>query len=275
MSKPRPLASGELDTKRENPCKTVQPHLPSTIDSENAVNEKNPLTSEAKALANRQNALKSTGPKDTSLTRFNALKHGLTAKKLVVAPFEDPTEYEGIIEALRQDFRPQTSIEEILVQQMAACLWRRQRLMKAEKAEIASDLDSASSDFDHFEEDRANEIRKVIEEEWVKEVRVKYATSKRYRRFRERLSPEQRAFLAEIARNPPTVDYERLGKARQEIMQREATRNQRRQSRLEHALSPRFYALGIRYDSNLERQFYRALVMLLKIQAARQGRAEI
>ena len=39
--------------------------------------------SERKRKANQQNSQKSTGPKDTRHTRFNALKHGLLAKRLI------------------------------------------------------------------------------------------------------------------------------------------------------------------------------------------------
>jgi len=88
--------------------------------------------SETRVEANRRNALSSTGPKDMSVTRFNALKHGLTAEKMVVTPFEDPTEYKVLVEALRADFQPQTAIEELLIQQMASSLWRRRRIIRGE-----------------------------------------------------------------------------------------------------------------------------------------------
>jgi hypothetical protein len=75
--------------------------------------------SEAKIRADHENALKSTGPKDTGLTRFNALRHGLTAKELTTMPFENPEDYESLLEGLRQDFQPQSAIEEILIGQLA------------------------------------------------------------------------------------------------------------------------------------------------------------
>src|SRR4051812_33400960 len=40
-------------------------------------------------LANALNAQKSTGPKDTSVTRYNALRHGMAAETLVL-PDEQP-----------------------------------------------------------------------------------------------------------------------------------------------------------------------------------------
>ena len=74
------------------------------------------MTSEIQVEANRRNALKSTGPRDTSLTRFNALKNGLTAEKLVVTRYENREDYESLLEALRRNFQPQTAVEHILIE---------------------------------------------------------------------------------------------------------------------------------------------------------------
>ena len=93
------------------------------------------MTSEIQVEANRRNALKSTGPRDTSLTRFNALKNGLTAEKLVVTRYENREDYESLLEALLRDFQPQTAVEHILIEQMATSLWRRYRIVRAEKVD--------------------------------------------------------------------------------------------------------------------------------------------
>lgn len=183
------------------------------------------MTSEARIEANRRNALGSTGPRDTSLTRFNALKHGLTTKKLVVTSFEKRKEYESLLESLRQDFQPQTATEEILLEQMAASLWRRQRILRVEKAEIEEKLAYALYGFDEAEKYR--------------EERVPYVGF-------------------------PATAQHRLNALREST-------TQRMEFHVEKQLRPSADALLIRYDSTLERQFYRALVMLLKIQAARQG----
>ncbi len=45
--------------------------------------EEQRTTSLPKIVANRENAKISTGPKDTSLTRLNALKHGLLSKEAI------------------------------------------------------------------------------------------------------------------------------------------------------------------------------------------------
>jgi hypothetical protein len=198
---------------------------------------KDSYVSEARVLANRRNALESTGPKDTSLTRFNALKHGLSAGVVVVLPQEDPREYAAIVEALRHDFRPETATEEILIQQMASSLWRRQRLVGAERAEIEEKLVYAPGNFDGQEK------------------------SRRESDFWSRLNP--------IIPNPDsTAEAEQEQKVLRETVER------RKQLFTETRMVPELDALRIRYESHLERQYYRSLVMLLKIQAAKQGRAE-
>ena len=58
------------------------------------------LTSK-RAEASRHNALKSTGPRTPEgkkRSKFNALKHGLSAKTLVL-PGEDPLAFQGRIDA--------------------------------------------------------------------------------------------------------------------------------------------------------------------------------
>jgi len=162
------------------------------------------------------------------LTRFNALKHGLTGRKLVIASFESRKDYKALVESLRRDFQPQTAIEEILVEQMAAALWRRQRIVRAEKAEIEEKLAYAPYKFDEDEECREK--------------------------------------LTQYAGFPATAQH-RMRALRESTAQR-------LQLHMEKQLHPSTDALMIRYDSTLERQFYRALVVLLKIQSARQGRAE-
>jgi hypothetical protein len=56
-------------------------------------------TSERKRQANKENATKSTGPRDTGSTRFNALKHGLRASK-GITELDDAEEYHALVQGL-------------------------------------------------------------------------------------------------------------------------------------------------------------------------------
>jgi hypothetical protein len=97
-----------------------------------------PLTSARKAASNRRNARKSTGPKTArgkSRSRLNALKHGILASQAVLATTEGREEraaFEELVDGLACDFAPVGTFEQVLVQQIAACLWRQRRLLMFE-----------------------------------------------------------------------------------------------------------------------------------------------
>jgi len=92
------------------------------------------MTSPKKREANRRNAANSTGPK-TRLGRkranFNALKHGLTAKT-VLLPFEDGQAYERAAELIYEQYRPVGAIEECLTELVIADRWRLARFSRVE-----------------------------------------------------------------------------------------------------------------------------------------------
>jgi len=141
--------------------------------------------------------------------------------------------------------------------------------VKGERVEIESGLTGASLKFDSLERVETNYLLRVIaEEERNLDLREK-ATANRWRRWREKQSPQERARLAATAQNPPPVDILRLVNAREDFKKLGETVKKRKQLHLESQLSMNPDALKIRYDSSLERQFYRAMVMLLKIKEAR------
>ncbi len=95
-------------------------------------------TSPRKAAANRRNASRSTGPRTAqgkSWSRRNALKHGILASQAVIATVEGRAErllFERTVEGLAQDFQPVGTYENLLVQEIAACFWRKRRLLMFE-----------------------------------------------------------------------------------------------------------------------------------------------
>ena len=87
------------------------------------------MATEQQTEANRRNAQHSTGPRtDTGKARSaaNALKHGLSADRMVV-PSEDETEFERHRQALIQQFEPVGPLEIMLVEQITVSAWRLQR----------------------------------------------------------------------------------------------------------------------------------------------------
>ncbi len=97
--------------------------------------------------ANRRNARRSTGPKDTSLTRFNGLKHGLCAAQ-VGLPGEDPAEVQAEFDGWRGDWRPMTHTRAVLVDLAAVASWRLRRSIRAGSAVRARLADDAARAFD-------------------------------------------------------------------------------------------------------------------------------
>ena len=99
---------------------------------------RSPNTSPRKADANRRNAAKSTGPRTPggkARSRLNALKHGILASQAVIATIEgraDRKLFEATVEGLAQDFEPVGAYEQLLVQEIAACFWRKRRLLRFE-----------------------------------------------------------------------------------------------------------------------------------------------
>lgn len=84
------------------------------------------MVSEAQIEANRKNAQLSTGPKNTENTKYNALKHSLTARRLINK--KDEEQFQEIFENLCSQFEPKGYIQYILIDRMATCLWKIQKI---------------------------------------------------------------------------------------------------------------------------------------------------
>lgn len=118
--------------------------------------------SDRKILANRKNALLSTGPKTERGKRAvsrNAIKHGLLAREVVITTGdgeESLEEFHALVEGLEKCYAPVGTIEETFVQTIATCLWRKARVMRAENGEIRKRLDTLSMDRALRSLDKAN-----------------------------------------------------------------------------------------------------------------------
>jgi hypothetical protein len=92
------------------------------------------MTSDRKAEANRQNALKSTGPKtleSKTAVRLNAVKRGLLSDQ-VLLPDEDEDALRELSERLRAELQPEGELENLLVDRITAATWRLRRLGRVE-----------------------------------------------------------------------------------------------------------------------------------------------
>jgi hypothetical protein len=87
------------------------------------------MLSEKQLIANRNNCLKSTGPRTSEgkwVVSQNALRHGLRSNRVVVIG-EDRAEYEQFRNELLEQLSPSGLLESQLADQIAACLWRLRR----------------------------------------------------------------------------------------------------------------------------------------------------
>ena len=71
-------------------------------------------------------------------SRRNAIKHGILAS-VVTLEGESTEEFDSLLKGLRKDFRPDGTLEQILVEKLATIMWRYRRLLYTESAEIASE----------------------------------------------------------------------------------------------------------------------------------------
>lgn len=91
----------------------------------------------------------STGPRTArgkERSKFNALKHGLLSK-VVVLKGESHAEYLSLLKELREDRQPRGALENILVENLAGLFWRKRRFFQAETAEISEEMEFTEIDF--------------------------------------------------------------------------------------------------------------------------------
>ena len=89
-------------------------------------------------LANRQNALKSTGPRSLqgkSIASQNSLKHGLSSAAAVI-PDEDPAEFALHRDQLLAELAPSTPLESILAERLVTLSWRLERTARLQNQTI-------------------------------------------------------------------------------------------------------------------------------------------
>ena len=94
------------------------------------------MASQRQIAANRLNAQASTGPRTAegkAASSRNALTHGLTARTLLLEG-EDPQEYRWLRQGVIHDYRPATTLERELVEQIVSVLWRMRRVPAVEAA---------------------------------------------------------------------------------------------------------------------------------------------
>jgi len=108
--------------------------------------------SDKQLVANRRNAKRSIksgdacGPRTPGgkeRAKFNALRHGLLARSVVVPTRDGPEnrkQFERLLTQLRDKLNPDGILEEMLVEKIAVAYWRLRRALRAEAGEINDNL---------------------------------------------------------------------------------------------------------------------------------------
>ena len=99
-----------------------------------------------KTDSNRLNAQNSTGPGDTTLTRFNAVKHGLLAKG--ITELDDSGAHESLVQRLTLNYDPVGDLEIFWVRRIAFCMTRLDRAARFEANYINAEIHSPSQEQD-------------------------------------------------------------------------------------------------------------------------------
>src|SRR4051794_38797462 len=100
------------------------------------------MSSARKAAANRQNALKSTGPKTpdgNAAVRLNALRHGLLSEEILL-PGEEEEALRELAEGRRAELQPVGEVEGLLVDRITSRFWRLRRLGRVEAGIFAHEF---------------------------------------------------------------------------------------------------------------------------------------
>lgn len=99
--------------------------------------------------------------------KYNALKHGLLAKEVVITVgdgAENPEEFGAVLEDLKAHLAPAGTLEEMLVEKVAVAYWRLRRAYRYEVGLIRHELDTATDDFYGKEDWQHEKVNKTDDE---------------------------------------------------------------------------------------------------------------
>jgi hypothetical protein len=102
----------------------------------------------ARALASRRNGARSRGPKTAAgkaRVAKNALKHGLSARRLVLLDDEDPAAFAALAAAAQSELAPAGEFQADLVARITTAAWRVRRADRLEAALLRRYLSATDS----------------------------------------------------------------------------------------------------------------------------------
>jgi hypothetical protein len=133
--------------------------------------------SEKQLEANRQNAQLGgvKTPEGKEIVKYNAMKHGLLAKEVVITigeGAENPEEFNALLRDLSTQLKPEGMLEDVLVEKIAVSYWRLRRAYRYEVGLIRQELDTATDKFyskTNYGGDKKNKTDEEIEQQIAQE----------------------------------------------------------------------------------------------------------
>jgi hypothetical protein len=141
---------------------SLQEDAPNSSAPPIETNARKKPASERKIVANRKNALRSTGPKTEAgkhAVSRNAITHGILAREVVITGGdgeESQEEFDALAEELLEHYEPVGPMERKFVERIAVCWWRLGRAIRAENGQLRTRLDTLSMDRTLRNEDQVN-----------------------------------------------------------------------------------------------------------------------
>lgn len=114
------------------------------VESESGRHFKKTMTEKA-LEANRNNAQKSTGPKNkrNELSLQPNTKHGILASIPVLPMIENQEEWDQFVVELKLNLHPSGALEIALVERIASIIWKQRRLLRYEQNRMAKKVEEA------------------------------------------------------------------------------------------------------------------------------------
>jgi hypothetical protein len=216
------------------------------------------MTSDKQADANRRNALKSTGPKTPEgkgAVRLNALKHGLLSQEVLV-PGEDEATLKELGERVSAELRPVGELEDLLVEQIIAALWRLRRLRRVEAGIFSWEF---YGELAERAEQEARGYEKHFVDFFMETVEV---------------TPDGRD-MPRIEITDEAKHQEALAKARKMRAEQDTETATLGRTFVRDADKANAFSKLSRYETTIERSLYKALHELQRLQAARHANASV
>jgi hypothetical protein len=121
------------------------PGSPIPQDSQSRANERSGSPATVEDTAEQSLRMRKNGgpltPEGKQRSKHNALKHGIFSKNVLLQD-ESRSEFNSLLRGLRNDLRPEGTLEELLVEKLAALAWRLRRLLLAERAQIQENTEA-------------------------------------------------------------------------------------------------------------------------------------